>query len=495
MGNDKKMDEKLIAAVDLGTYKTCLAVAKVEGNNTQILYYKSAPSDGIRNSEVFNPKKTAEVLGGLIRNAEEELNIKILQAVVGLPRCNIRQEDASATVQRIEPDDCITREEVEAMKIMAQDSHDLKDPDNEKIYGAIAQSFSTGDYFQIIENDIIGMISDEFTGHFKVFIGKKFPIRNITKVFNDLGIGIARMYFTPLATAKAVLTEEETSNGVALIDLGAGATSVSIYDKKVLAYYSSIPFGGNSISTDIKNECSISDKLAESIKCAFGGCMPDKLQNLGEKIIQIETDDMSSYKQIPVSYLSEIITARVKEIIDAMLYEIQESQLAERLRKGIVITGGGAELLNITNYIKEISGYNVRIAYPRNGFVATGCEDILRTDAVSTVGLVMMSRDENLNCCINNDMSVEEPAKGPEVIREEPAKEKTVKEEPEAAPETPQQPEVKEPEVPVVQEPAKPEPEKIEKKPEEPKAKKPGLFKKFIWKVNKIYEDANNETV
>ena len=284
MGNDKKMDEKLIAAVDLGTYKTCLAVAKVEGNNTQILYYKSAPSDGIRNSEVFNPKKTAEVLGGLIRNAEEELNIKILQAVVGLPRCNIRQEDASATVQRIEPDDCITREEVEAMKIMAQDSHDLKDPDNEKIYGAIAQSFSTGDYFQIIENDIIGMISDEFTGHFKVFIGKKFPIRNITKVFNDLGIGIARMYFTPLATAKAVLTEEETSNGVALIDLGAGATSVSIYDKKVLAYYSSIPFGGNSISTDIKNECSISDKLAESIKCAFGGCMPDKLQNLGSPI-------------------------------------------------------------------------------------------------------------------------------------------------------------------------------------------------------------------
>ena len=277
--------------------------------------------------------------------------------------------------------------------------------------------------------------------------------------------------------------------------MGAGATSVSIYDKKVLAYYSSIPFGGNSISTDIKNECSISDKLAESIKCAFGGCMPDKLQNLGEKIIQIETDDMSSYKQIPVSYLSEIITARVKEIIDAMLYEIQESQLAERLRKGIVITGGGAELLNITNYIKEISGYNVRIAYPRNGFVATGCEDILRTDAVSTVGLVMMSRDENLNCCINNDMSVEEPAKGPEVIREEPAKEKTVKEEPEAAPETPQQPEVKEPELPVVQEPAKPEPEKIEKKPEEPKAKKPGLFKKFIWKVNKIYEDANNETV
>ena len=107
----------------------------------------------------------------------------------------------------------------------------------------------------------------------------------------------------------------------------------------------------------------------------------------------------------------------------------------------------------------------------------------------------MMSRDENLNCCINNDMSVEEPAKGPEVIREEPAKEVTVKEEPEAAPETPQQPEVKEPEPPVVQEPAKPEPEKIEKKPEEPKSNKQGLFKKFIWKVNKIYEDANNETV
>lgn len=140
--------------------------------------------------------------------------------------------------------------------------------------------------------------------------------------------------------------------------------------------------------------------------------MPDRLLTLGEKTIQIETNDMSAYKQILVKYLSEIITTRMKEIIDAMLYEIQTSGLSMDLRKGIVITGGGAEMLNISNYIKDLSGYNVRIGYPRHGFMATGCEDILKTDAATIAGLLLLSRDENINCCLY-DEDAEHPAGAP----------------------------------------------------------------------------------
>ena len=121
---------------------------------------------------------------------------------------------------------------------------------------------------------------------------------------------------------------------------------------------------------------------------------------------------MSAYKQILVKYLSEIITTRMKEIIDAMLYEIQASGLSMDLRKGIVITGGGAEMLNISNYIKDLSGYNVRIGYPRHGFMATGCEDILKTDAATIAGLLLLSRDENINCCLY-DEDAEHPAETP----------------------------------------------------------------------------------
>lgn len=200
-----------------------------------------------------------------------------------------------------------------------------------------------------------------------------------------------------------MLTDEETSNGVALIDFGAGATSISIFKKDVLVGYYSIPFGGDTITGDVRTECRISERLAENLKKAFGGCMPEKLLNLGEKIIQIETDDLSSYSQIPVMTLSDIITARVKEIVDAMLYAIQENDFTYDLRNGIVITGGGAEMLNLSNYIRELSGYNIRIGYPRPRFGITGCENILKSDASTIAGLTLMALEENLSCCTYND--------------------------------------------------------------------------------------------
>lgn len=476
--------ERFVAAVDFGTKTTALAVARIEGNNTQIVFYKTAPSAGILHSAIAGVTKVEAVLKGLIDEAEKDLNIKISQIVTGLPRCFIRQQDATGTLPRNNPDDCISEEEIDTLKSLAQES-DQNNDSTEMIYGVIAQSFSTGDYFQLIENDVIGMTGEELTGHFKVFIGPKRPISSMTKVFNDLGIAVCRTYFTPVATAKAVLTEEEKSNGVALIDLGAGTTSVSIFSKKVLAAYGAIPFGGNTVTGDIRNEGGISEDLAENIKVAFGGCMPEKLLNFGEKIIQIETEDMSAYKQIPVTYLAEIITARMKEILDAMLWYIQESGLANELRKGIVITGGGSEMLNIANYIKELSGYNVRVAYPRHGFVAAGAENILRTDAATIAGLILSGRDDNVNCCIENEggatrPGMEEPDEVVETVEvpEEPKEEPAEKPKEEPAEEPKKEPE------------KKPEPEKKKKE------KRP-----FIWTIlgkagkaiNDVYENATNE--
>ena len=492
MSSGYNTNESFIAVVDLGTGKISLTVAKVEGNNTQILFYRAAKSEGIRNSAIFNPKKAEGVLSGLLSAAEEELKIKILSVVVGLPRCGVRQEKAEAICQRNDPDECITVEEIESLKCIAKEEHHLGDPDKEEIYGAVAQCFSTPEYFQVNENDIVGMISSEVTGHFNVFIGRRSHINNIYKVFNDLGVAISRMYFSPVATSRAVLTDEEMHNGVALLDFGAGATSVSIYRNRVLAHYASIPFGGNVVTSDIRNECSISERLAENIKCAYGGCMPDRLQTLSEKIIQIESDDMNVCNQIPVSYLSEIISAREKEIIDAMLYEISESGLAGALRKGVVITGGGAEMLNLGNYIRELSGYTVRVACPRNGFVATGCEEILKPAAVASAGMVLLAKGEGLNCCTVSEDYVAEAAAdvpGPEQagsgveevwnnLVSSPAEEIT--------------------ETPGIEEKA----DEVGKQPETPAAEeepekenKPGFFKTIAWKVQKYYNEISKETV
>ncbi len=434
------MEERYIAAIDLGSSKIALTVAKVSGHDIQVLFYREKPSAGIRNSAVFNPQKASGPIWSVISEAEKELKIKIMQVVVGLPRCDVRQEINQARVERTHPEESITAEEVEALKSLAQDEYPLSDPDREELYGAVAQSYSDDENFQMIESDIIGVISATFEGNFKLFIGKKSSVRTIDKVFNDLGIAVARKYFTPDAIARAVLTEEEMNGGVALVDLGGGATSVTIYKGKVMRYYASIPFGGKNVTTDIQSECTISETLAENIKLAFGACQPDRLQNLGEKIIQIEGDSMDGLRQIPVQYLSEIITAREREIVDAILWEIEQSGLADSLRSGIVITGGAAGMTNLGNMIRDISGYTVRQGLPRHLFSASGCPGVFSTSATTSLGMVIAAQDDPSISCLEEppvqeeeeEPAEEEVAVAAAEVAEEPATEAEAPAEPEA---------------------------------------------------------------
>ena len=165
-------NERHIVAIDLGTSKMALTVAKVNGNDKQIIYYKEAHSAGIKYSGVYNSAQASSPLSFLIKDAEESLGIKSNQAVIGMPKFPIRQEANSGKVIDRGEDTEITAEDINDIKRFAQETYPLKDPAHEAIYGAVAQSFSDGEYFQIIEDDIIGMTSDVLEGHFKIFIGR-----------------------------------------------------------------------------------------------------------------------------------------------------------------------------------------------------------------------------------------------------------------------------------------------------------------------------------
>ena len=403
------MADKHIVAIDLGTSKIALTVARINGRDVQIVYYKETPSEGIRYSSVYNQTQVTEPLVRAVRDAEECLGIKINQAVVGMSRYPIRQESNTALFPDRGYDTDITSEDIAELKRFAQDSYPINNSSQEAIYGAVAQSFSDGENFQIIENDIIGMSSDILEGNFKIFIGKKNDLTKIDLAMNKADLTAARKYFTADSTAKAVLEESEMENGVALIDFGAGCTSVSIYHDNIMRHYASIPFGGKNITYDIKSECQISEKLAENIKKAFGVCMPDRLQNLGEKVIHIKSSSTEPNKQLPVKYLSEIITARVEEIMMAMIYEIQESGFADMLRSGIVVTGGSALIPNLGAFINDLSGFKVRTGFPKKLFSCQGCETIFEPSASASMGLILAAYDNNdANCAHFTEEGVEQ---------------------------------------------------------------------------------------
>lgn len=401
--------DKHIVAIDLGSSKLAITVAKVNGSDVQIIYYRETASSGIRYSSVFNVMHVTEPLRRLIAEAENELGIKITQAVVGMPKFPIRQESSKAELPDREEDSDITSEDIAFLKSLAEEAYPLNHPDKEAIYGAVAQSFSDGENFQIIESDIIGMTSSVLEGNFKIFIGKKSDLRKIDQVMSKVGITGTRKYFTADSTAKAVLTHSEMENGVALIDFGAGSTSVTIYQDNIMRHYASIPFGGKNITDDIKSECQISERLAENIKLAFGACMPEKLQSLSEKVIHIMSNDMEPEKKLPVKYLSEIISARVEEIIMAILYEIYQSGFADSLRSGIVVTGGCAQIPNLGNFIYDISGYRTRTGYAQNLFSHIGCDGLSETSATTSLGLLLAARDEMGNCAQGDVTSMEIP--------------------------------------------------------------------------------------
>lgn len=413
------MDEKHIVAIDLGTSKFALAIARVSGEDIQIVYYREVPSAGIRYSYIFNPTQVATALKPVIEAAEKELDIKITQAVVGMPRYSVRQETNQGSI-KLNPDECITADDINYLKDMAQQEYPLDDP-KEVLFGAVAQSFSTSEDFQLVEKDIIGMASDMIEGNFKIFIGNKRYLQNIDLVFNNMKIAVAGKYFTPDTTAKAVLTAAEMESGTALIDFGAGVTSVSVYSGGIMRHYAAIPFGGKSITNDIDTECKIfSGTLAENIKLAHGICMPEKLQNMNEKILRINIGATAQYKDLPVKYLSEVITCRVQEIMEAVLYEIQKSGFADKLRSGIVLTGGGANLANCGNFITELSGYSVRIGYPKPLFSSGGCIGVHEAEAAISIGMILAAARD---CC--DDCSVPETCPtGKTSVIVEPAAEK-----------------------------------------------------------------------
>lgn len=476
--------EQHIVAIDLGTSKIALIVAKIYGDDVQVVYYKETASAGIQYSGVSNMVQACTPLTHLVKDAEEALNIKINHAVIGMPKWPIRQESNSGKIMDRGDYTEILQEDVDNLKRFAQETYPLQSVEREAIYGAVAQSFSDGESFQIKEADIVGMSSDVLEGHFKIFIGKRKELMNADSLLAKAGLSAVKKYFNADATAQVVLNETEMENGVALVDIGGGSTSVTIYHDSIMRHYASIPFGGKNVTQDIKSELQITERLAENIKLAFGACIPEKLQNMSEKVLRIVDNNTDQDKQVPVKYLSEIITARMEEIIEAVLYEIKESGLAEHLRCGIVITGGAAQTANLGMLINEMSGYKVRIGYPRKDVSEYDVDGTHETSASSALGLLMAAlRDNMVSCAVDMYEPESRPIEVETKKEEEPVEEVDVIEDTEEVAEEMEE-EIEEAEEAEEVKERKPK----EEKPKEEKWK----FLKVLWgKAQSIGEELN----
>jgi cell division protein FtsA len=198
--------------------------------------------------------------------------------------------------------------------------------------------------------------------NFHIITGQVTAIKNIMKCVVQGGLETQDLILEPLASAESVLSEEEKEAGVVLVDIGGGTTDVAIFHEGLIRHTAVIPFGGNSVTEDIREGCSVMRNQAELLKTRFGSALAE--ENKENEIICVPGLRGREPKEISVKNLAYVIQARMEEIIDHVYYEIKSSGYEKKLIGGIVITGGGAQLKHLSQLVEYVTGLDCRIGYP-----------------------------------------------------------------------------------------------------------------------------------
>jgi cell division protein FtsA len=233
----------------------------------------------------------------------------------------------------------------------------------------------------------VGMSGRRLEANFHIVIGQIASAKNIEKCVNRVGLHVDQLILEPLASSAAVLTDDEKEAGVALVDIGGGTTDVAVFYDDSIRHTAVIPFGGNVITKDIKEGCKILHRQAEALKTQFGSALGDLAPE--DKVVTIPGINGREPKEISFKNLAYIIQMRMEEIIDAVIFEIENSGCLDKLSAGVVLTGGGALLKHIAQLVRFQTGMDVRIGYPIEYLAANPTDEINNPQYSTSVGLLL----------------------------------------------------------------------------------------------------------
>lgn len=380
--------EKLAVGLDIGTTKIVAMVGKRnEYGKLEIIGLGNAKSLGVKRGVVNNITQTIQSIQNAATLAKNESGYDIKEVVVGIAGQHIRSIQHHEYISRENPDAVISQEDIDMLIEQVQKLTMLP---GEEIIHVLPQEFKIDDEAGIKEP--IGMYGRRLEADFHVVVGQSSSIRNAGRCVKEAGLELAGLTLEPLASAEAVLSDEEKEAGVALVDIGGGTTDLAIFKDGIIRHTAVVPFGGNIITEDIKEGCSIIEKQAELLKVKFGSAWPG--ENRENEIVSIPGLRGQEPKEISLKNLSKIIHARVEEIIEMIFAEIKAygyDNPRKKLIAGIVLTGGGSELKHIKQLVEYITGIDTRIGVPSEHVAGESAGLVARPLYATAVGLTMES--------------------------------------------------------------------------------------------------------
>ena len=390
----------IVVGLDIGTTKISLMVGKMnEYKKLEIVAQGKSESYGVSRGIVANIDRTVESIKEAINQASQHYNIN--EVYVGIAGQHIKSLQHRGEIVR---DDVENEINISDMKKLKENMFKLITIPGEEVIHVIPQEYTVDGEDGI--QDPRGMAGIKLSANFHVITAQVGAVRNIIRCVEKAGLRTKELILEPFASALATLDEDELREGVALVDIGGGTTDVAIFLDKVIRHTAVIPFGGNVITKDIKTGLSILEKQAELLKIKFGSAVhSDDHDNVMVSIPGLRGREP---KEISVKNLTEIISARMKEIIDLVYHQIKVSGYEDKLMTGIVLTGGGAQLRNLNQLVSFITGMEARVGYP-NEHLGKESKDNVTSPMYSTgTGLVMKgfqdmpSNDNNIK---NNNKS------------------------------------------------------------------------------------------
>jgi cell division protein FtsA len=378
--------QNIFVGLDIGTTKIVALIGSLnEYGKLKIIGVGKSKSLGVHRGVVNNITQTIQSIQSAVNEAELNSSEKIEKVIVGIAGQHIRSLQHSDYITRTNSDTVIDDYDLE--KLINQ-VHKLVMLPGEEIIHVLPQDYKVDGQAEIKEP--IGMFGGRLEANFHVVVGQVSSIKNIARCIKSAGIDFEGITLEPIASSDAVLSQEEKEAGVALIDIGGGTTDLAIFKDGIIRHTAVIPFGGNVITEDVKEGCSIIHKQAELLKVKFGSAWPG--ENKETEIVSIPGLRGREPKEISLKTLSKIINARVIEIIEQAFLEIKNYGHEEQKKKliaGIVLTGGGSQLKHLKQLVEYITGMDTRVGYP-NEHLAGDSDTMTASPTFSTaVGLLM----------------------------------------------------------------------------------------------------------
>lgn len=383
----------VIVGLDIGTTKiAAIAGRKNEYGKLEILGFGRANSNGVQHGMVLNIDQTIKAIEMALKNCyDSNPNLAIEEVYVGIAGHHIKSLQTRGDIVRQDTEEQIRQEEVDRL---IADQYRTYIPAGDQIIDVIPQEF-TVDNFQNIPNPI-GYSGVKVGANFHIITGDKNAIRNINRSVEKAGLHTRDLVLQPLASAAAVMCDQDLEAGVAIVDIGGGTTDLAVFYEGILKHTAVIPFGGENITNDIKNGLGVLKTQAEQMKVQFGSALSDEAK--ANAFITIPGLRGMQPKEISVKNLAGIIQARMSEIMDFVTYHLKQVGLDTRLLNGgIILTGGGSQLKHLIQLTEYVTGLNARIGFP-NEHLAGGHIDELAKPMYSTcIGLILKGYNDYEN--------------------------------------------------------------------------------------------------